>query len=64
MTCIAQSVNTQSLTAHDTLTTVDSRYLEIEGTLKNTSRYPYFEISDLYYWGKNYLNNQILQMTM
>ena len=27
--------------------TVDSRYLEIEGTLKNTSRYPYFHISDL-----------------
>ena len=29
--------------------TVDSRYLEIEGTLKNTSRYPYFDISDLLY---------------
>ena len=28
-------------------TTVDSRYLEIEGTLKNSSRYPYFDISDL-----------------
>ena len=27
--------------------TVDSRYLEIEETLKNTSRYPYFDISDL-----------------
>ena len=27
--------------------TVDSRYLEIEGTIKNTSRYPYFDISDL-----------------
>ena len=27
--------------------TVDSRYLEIEGILKNTSRYPYFDISDL-----------------
>ena len=27
--------------------TVDSRYLEIEGTLLNTSRYPYFDISDL-----------------
>ena len=26
--------------------TVDSRYLEIEGTLKNSSRYPYFDISD------------------
>ena len=29
------------------LITVDSRYLEIEGTLKNSSRYPYFDISDL-----------------
>ena len=29
------------------LYTVDSRYLEIEGTLKNSSRYPYFDISDL-----------------
>ena len=29
--------------------TVDYRYLEIEGTLKNSSRYPYFDISDLYF---------------
>ena len=29
------------------LYTVDSRYLEIEGTLRNSSRYPYFDISDL-----------------
>ena len=27
--------------------TVDSRYLEVEGTLWNISRYPYFDISDL-----------------
>ena len=27
--------------------TVDSRYLELQGTLKNSSRYPYFDISDL-----------------
>ena len=27
--------------------TVDSRYLEIEGTIINTLRYPYFDISDL-----------------
>ena len=27
--------------------TVDSRYLEVEGTLWNTSRYPYFDISDV-----------------
>ena len=26
--------------------TVDSRYLEIEGTIINTTRYPYFDISD------------------
>ena len=29
------------------LYTVDSRYLEIEGTIINTSRYPYCDISDL-----------------
>ena len=33
--------------ASQNLYTVDSRYLEIEGTLKNTSRYPCFDISDL-----------------
>ena len=27
--------------------TVDSHYLKIEGTLLNTSSYPYFDISDL-----------------
>ena len=27
--------------------TVDSRDLEVEGTLSNTSRYPYFDISDV-----------------
>ena len=27
--------------------TVDSPNFEIEGTLKNSSRYPYFDISDL-----------------
>ena len=32
--------------------TVDSRYLELQGTLWNTSRYPYFVISDLRNWGK------------
>ena len=31
---------------HNLVDTVDSRYLKIEGTLKNTSRYPYFDISD------------------
>ena len=32
--------------------TVDSRYLKIQGTLWNTSRYPYFDKSDLRNWGK------------
>ena len=32
--------------------TVDFRYLEVQGTRWNTSRYPYFEISDLHSWGK------------
>ena len=32
--------------------TVDSRYLELQGTLWNTSRYPYFDISDLQNWRK------------
>ena len=32
--------------------TVDSRYLEIQGIIWNTSRYPYFDISDLRNWGK------------
>ena len=32
--------------------TVDSRYLEVLGTLWNTSRYPYLDISDLQNWGK------------
>ena len=34
------------------LYTVDSRYLEIQGTLWNTPRYPYFDIADLRNWGK------------
>ena len=32
--------------------TVDSRYLEFQGTFWNTSRYPYFDISDLQNRGK------------
>ena len=44
--------------------TVDSRYLEVEGTLCNTSRYPYFDISDLQNCGKYQSNNQISEMTM
>ena len=44
--------------------TVDSRYLEIEGTLWNTSRYPYFGISDVQNWGKYQSNKQISQLNM
>ena len=32
--------------------TVDSRYLEFQGIHWNTSRYPYFDISELREWGK------------
>ena len=32
--------------------TVDSRYLKFQGTLWDTSRYPYLDISDLQNWGK------------
>ena len=41
------------------LHTVDSRYLEFQGTLWNTSRYPYFDISDLLNWGTNNSINYI-----
>ena len=41
------------------LTTADSRYLEFQGTHWNTSRYPYFDISDLQNWGKTNLINHI-----
>ena len=44
--------------------TVDSRYLEVEGTLSNTSRYPYFDISDLQNREKYQTNNQISQLKM
>ena len=44
--------------------TVDSCYLEFQGTLWNTSRYPYLDISDLQNWGKNNSNNHISQIYM
>ena len=53
-----------TLYVHLYINTVDSRYLEVEGTLWNTSRYPYFDISDLQNWGKYQMNNQISQMNM
>ena len=31
---------------------VDTRYLEVQGTLLNSSGYPYLDISDLQNWGK------------
>ena len=49
---------------HKRCTTVDSRYLEVEGTLWNTSRYPYFDISDFQNWDKYKSHNQISQMNM
>ena len=44
--------------------TVDSRYLEVEGTLWNISRYPYFGISAVQNWENYQSNNQISQMNM
>ena len=32
--------------------TIDSRYLEFQGTLWNTLRYPYLDIPDLQNWGE------------
>ena len=43
--------------------TVCSRYLEVHGTLCNTSRYPYLDMSDLQKCWKNKSNNKhIVQM--
>ena len=39
--------------------TVDSRYLEFQGTVWNTARYPYRDISDLQNWRKNNSINHI-----
>ena len=39
--------------------TIDSRYLEFQGTLWNALRYPYLDISELQNWGKNKSNNYI-----
>ena len=44
--------------------TVDSRYLEVQRTLWNTSIYPYLDISDLQNWGTNKSNCHISQITM
>ena len=57
-------VNVASYIIYNTGYTVDSRYLEVEGTLWHTSRYPFFDISDVQNWGKYQSNNQISQMNM
>ena len=56
--------NDYSYSTFQKVNTVDSRYLEVEGTLWNTSRYPYFDISDVQNWGNYQSNNQISQMNM
>ena len=42
--------------------TVDFRCLEVQGTLLNALRYPYFDILDLQKWGKNKSYNHISQI--
>ena len=49
-----EDTNTQLETCSNT---VDSRYLEFQGTLLNTSGYPYLDLSDLQNWGKNNSHN-------
>ena len=44
---------------HSNQNIVDYRYLEFQGTLWNTSRYPYLDILDLQNWGRNNSNNRI-----
>ena len=45
--------------------TVDSRYLEVQGTLWITLRYLYLDISDLQNWvKKKWIENHISQMNM
>ena len=41
------------------INTVNSHYLEFQGTLWNTSRYPYFDMSYLQNWGKTNSINHI-----
>ena len=44
--------------------TVDSRYLKFQGTVWNTLRYSYLDISDLQKWGKNNSINYTKQIYM
>ena len=46
-------------TSYTVFTTVDSRYLEFQGTVSNTSRYPYLDILELQNWEKNNSINHI-----
>ena len=48
---------------HDT-NIVGSRYLEVQGTLWNTSRYPYLDITYLQNTGRYKPNNHISQMNI
>ena len=54
MPIISVPVRKSNLGSDNDYYTVDSRYLEVEGTLWNTSRYPYFDISVFFFqnWGK------------
>ena len=44
--CCTDDIETVEMSVFIFLNTVDSRYLEVEGTIRNISRYPYFDISD------------------
>ena len=43
--------------------TVDSRYLEVQGTLWNISRFPYIDISDMQNLVKSKSNSHISQLS-
>ena len=59
---MTHSVQPRNLYLLDSSYTVDSRYLEFQGTFWNTSRYPYFDISDLLNRGKTNSINHIEQI--
>ena len=44
--------------------TIDSHHLEVQGTLRNISRYPYLDISDLQNKEKHKPKNYISKMNM
>ena len=59
-----QNLHSNDMRVEEQTNTVDSRYLEVERTLWNTSRYPYFDISDFQTWEKYKSHNQILEMNI